>query len=576
MEDKNVTETTNVKEDKKYIYQLLSNSDDNVKPYSFFIPAYQRGYRWKEQQSIELLDDINDISEGNYCLQPLIVSSRDDGSYEVVDGQQRLTTIFILLKNMRKDERLYHFLPFELTYETREGSENFLKNIHCETYRNDNKYSNIDFFHMATVYQAIESWKRKKFSNDCDLKNFIKKITEHVYFLWYELPKSKTPIDVFININVGRIPLTNAELIKAILLNKENYSKEDDLETFKINRFEISTDWDRYEQGLRDDSFWYFLNQKELSGTRIDILFRYLAVEYYDGKSKHSLFDINLNAEIKKDKHNENLFPFRVFSAILDNSYCDKNKLVKQIWEDIDLIYSELSSWYSNLDNYHIIGYLIASSVTLKTIYELFKKYSRNEFYKHLVGLAREKTKLLKDVDINVNNTELCDILRDIKYGEVSPSDIRQLLLLFNLATIVNRGDKEYRFPFNLYKRKERIIGGKIVHCSWDVEHIHARADKSTQSDDTVDKVNSLQNLTLLDSSLNRSLGAKEFDDKRRLIIQYFLGGSFIPICSKNVFLKVYSEKILDNYCWTSDDGEDYIANIAKELIKFFEGEHNK
>jgi uncharacterized protein with ParB-like and HNH nuclease domain len=69
----------------------------------FFIPSYQRGYRWTEQQVTELLNDINEFSPKEiensnektwYCLQPIVVKKKDDNEWDVIDGQQRLTTIF--------------------------------------------------------------------------------------------------------------------------------------------------------------------------------------------------------------------------------------------------------------------------------------------------------------------------------------------------------------------------------------------------------------------------------------------------------------------------------------------------
>ena len=70
----------------------------------FFIPDYQRGYRWTERQVTDLLDDLLEFAEGErkkgdfYCLQPLVVKKRDEDWFEVIDGQQRLTTLYVLLK----------------------------------------------------------------------------------------------------------------------------------------------------------------------------------------------------------------------------------------------------------------------------------------------------------------------------------------------------------------------------------------------------------------------------------------------------------------------------------------------
>ena len=124
---------------------------------NFFIPGYQRGYRWKTRQVEDLLDDIYEFmqsgKDGKYCLQPLVVKYsaskdrlldklnealkekendiqsayqvlKDYQRWDVVDGQQRLTTIYILLSYLDKTKA-----PYTLQYETRKGSQDFLKNI---------------------------------------------------------------------------------------------------------------------------------------------------------------------------------------------------------------------------------------------------------------------------------------------------------------------------------------------------------------------------------------------------------------------------------------------------------------
>jgi uncharacterized protein with ParB-like and HNH nuclease domain len=85
----------------KPIISLLTGADG--KPANYWIPAYQRGYRWSPLQVTQLLDDVWEfiqVSEGGnrhqfYCLQPLVIKAVPDGVFEVVDGQQRLTTVFI-------------------------------------------------------------------------------------------------------------------------------------------------------------------------------------------------------------------------------------------------------------------------------------------------------------------------------------------------------------------------------------------------------------------------------------------------------------------------------------------------
>jgi uncharacterized protein with ParB-like and HNH nuclease domain len=77
--------------------RLLQQENDKPK-YNFFIPAYQRGYRWDEEQVEDLLNDLLEFittsksREEKYCLQPIVVKQLVDGRYEVLDGQQRLTS----------------------------------------------------------------------------------------------------------------------------------------------------------------------------------------------------------------------------------------------------------------------------------------------------------------------------------------------------------------------------------------------------------------------------------------------------------------------------------------------------
>lgn len=64
----------------------------------FNIPAYQRGYRWGKLQVKTLLNDLyqkaNDSTKKDYCLQPIVVLRKGEGEYDLIDGQQRLTTIY--------------------------------------------------------------------------------------------------------------------------------------------------------------------------------------------------------------------------------------------------------------------------------------------------------------------------------------------------------------------------------------------------------------------------------------------------------------------------------------------------
>ena len=219
---------------------------------NFFIPSYQRGYKWKEKQVEDLLNDLDEFKrkiENNenpddfYCLQPLAVRKCSEeilGSvtidprdkteeealkeirklynnnikWEIIDGQQRLTTIYLLLCYLDKKQDRY-----SISYETRNESKFFLENIDGNSKEHN---ENVDFFHMHRVYERIKSWfEEDEERGKPDYKNKFKQLLlENAQFIWYE---TEDPIKVFTRLNIGKIGLTNSELIKALILSQSNF-----------------------------------------------------------------------------------------------------------------------------------------------------------------------------------------------------------------------------------------------------------------------------------------------------------------------------------------------------------------
>ena len=118
---------------------------------TFTVPAYQRGYRWEKQQVMDLLDDILNAGD-NLCLQPVVVKAKGDDLWELIDGQQRLTTLYLIYRFMKDEGYKPRIdLPFSLEYETRPKSREYLTRPD-EKGKNDN----VDFYHIYHSYQAIK------------------------------------------------------------------------------------------------------------------------------------------------------------------------------------------------------------------------------------------------------------------------------------------------------------------------------------------------------------------------------------------------------------------------------------
>ena len=202
----------------------------------FVVKSYQRGYRWGKSQVLALLDDIYDNGSKAYCLQPIVVRALEkENQYELIDGQQRLTTLLIILKFIKKYVPFIN-IQYSISYETRNKTAQFLENIN-----GDEAESNIDFYHIYHAYQHVDNWFHQKFGDDNNaisnasfkLFNYL---NDNVKVIWYEVGPDVDPIALFARLNIGKIPLTNAELIKAMFLMKillKSYKLNDNIELNK-------------------------------------------------------------------------------------------------------------------------------------------------------------------------------------------------------------------------------------------------------------------------------------------------------------------------------------------------------
>ncbi len=124
----------------------------------FYIPDYQRGYRWVAEDVTRLLDDLWESAGRPYSLQPVVVRQRPattdaENAWELVDGQQRLTTLFLLLQYMHHELYCGLGAPYRLQYQTREESEAYLQKVVAAGHEDD-----IDLYHLYQAHVAIGGW----------------------------------------------------------------------------------------------------------------------------------------------------------------------------------------------------------------------------------------------------------------------------------------------------------------------------------------------------------------------------------------------------------------------------------
>ena len=555
---------------------------------NFYVPSYQRGYRWGKPEVERLLDDIYSTKgDINYCLQPVVVKKNDDG-YELIDGQQRLTTIYLIYRFMSEHSKSINGSRFTLSYETRKKSKDFLKSID-----ESRKEENIDFWFFCTAYESIKAWFSKEDieSRLTDMNDYFKKI---VKIIWYEVGETEDAIGLFTRLNIGKIPLTNAELVKAMFLSKGRSGTN--MEQKKQE--EISFQWDHMEKELHNDSLWFFLTNKTSTEyqTRADLVLDLISQKPADNRDKY--------------------YTFFKFNEMYQDSQNGRN--LDDIWYEIQQTFLTLKEWHSNHEFYHKIGYLIASgSKTLREIFERSKGKTKSAFKKFLDEGIKNSIKIGKNyADLNYENTE-------------DQKKIKKLLLLFNVESVRKSGEHSQRFPFDKYKNGEN---GKVI---WSLEHIHAQQSEglSTQKmwkewlrlhkpsvessvesaksssydtnklikeiDDAINNdrlsrqdfdsiqqeivgllseeghseyLHSIANLALLSFEANAALSNSTFDVKRNEIIKMDKEGAFIPFCTRMVFLKYYTPSAKNQlHFWGKDDRDAYVNEMNIVLGTYLE-----
>ena len=590
----------------------------------FYIPYYQRGYRWTEQQVNQLLDDVweyarlNDKADAKdrsfYCLQPVVakpkkwktVEGETINGYEIIDGQQRITTLYILIQylmiNLLREESLmkdYNKELFTIEYETRPGSRKFLSNI-----VEDN--SNVDYYYMHQARTTIDQWftdeSKQLIKPDKDL--FLKALLgrkedmSSLQVIWYGVAReSEAEQDIneskvlFNRLNIGKINLTNAELIKALFLASDKF-REDGVTAANRKKTIIAQLWGQMEKDLNNPSFWSFITNNNIEDypTKIELLFDYIA---------------NKNSA-KKDYY----YTFLHFLELANNA-----DSLWESWQRIELYYNMLKEWYSNRNKYHKIGFLIATGERVDNLLEEGIKNTKTDFEQHLNSRIKAK--------INFSLVEL-----DYTSGK-DKKNILNLLTLFNVETTRQLENDPTFYPFLLHKsqhwsiehiqaqnsenfnpnKKEPWLEWIKIHLSllekmneverkepldktmaklkkvdedkisWEdfqklftevVDHFESPHDKKA------DKLHTLSNLALLTDASNAALNNAVFLAKRNHVIQLDKKGYYIPICTKRLFLSYYSDhnQLNDIQFWTGADRKNYFINILS-MLKGYLSEEN-
>ena len=557
--------------------------------YHFEIPVYQRGFRWTRQQMKELIEDLYDFMVNGeqeiYCLQNVMVrqkadSTREIPTFEVIDGQQRLTALWILIMyyiKYKKDQANYEnntynrpeSLPiYSFSYDKKDYLTKYVESI----------TSDVSDMHKTTDILAIPKDEDIDSRLIYDAFSYVRSIAEihdmlntifgrrftngnkSICIIWNEIDPSgqndetqtNYAIERFSNLNAGKIPLTESELIKAYFVDSLSKLPDDRIAKFSLQ-------WEEMEKGLNNKDFWSFITSGKYEETRIDFLFRiYL---YRHRRVREQTIDLSEQHTLSRE----------ISKIIIEPEGARKT------WDEIVRIYDTLYDWFNDYYYYHMIGLIISVETTdaSRIVEDLYAKYIENDkptFKENLKKRIREETcykipfdpleddwNLHEPEDIMLEGTEE----KEISYTK-NKDKIKPILLLFNVSLLVNAYMKNpenatERFPFLIYKRNDNPIeiehinphhleGKKEDRTEYTPDEKKAWAEKTieiirnkdlrrelsmkigevswnNQNRGLIERIedaaqlNDLSNLTLVDKNLNIRYGDNFFQAKRRHIL---------------------------------------------------------
>lgn len=606
---------------------------------TFVIPSFQRGYRWDDTQITALLEDLDEFqakSRGKdtyYCLQPVVVvpDGENGDRFIVIDGQQRLTTIFLLLSYIHASHqgRLPE-INLKLEFEGRPAQQQFMDQKKFSLEEDISFTDNIDNFYLKKAWESIKQW----YESD---NNYLKTLPtwallttaehEHTAVIFYETAEADA-VETFRRLNYGKIPLTSAEIIKALLLQSDRYPDSQKMADIATRR---GVEWDRMERDLADPY---------LGGM--------LGLDTGDERSKMSLIldfvaeDLNRGLEApvpdargKKGPEEVDLFAYHVINRFLQKAP-DRAAAVEAVWDRLLQVYNLVMNWRKNRSWYHLIGlysllYGYQGENLLRRLYRISKDAgkSKTAFERTLKSLIGAKLRVPRrnsagDVYPKDKQGLACP---DLSYHGEYEDILRHILTAFNVWTVFRDPDKNRLFPFHIFRAKSPMTLEHIhpqslaedmvpkpedVKAWWqerkgslpllpedkrrDIAGAIRKLEKLLAAGDEFEPeearkplrkieaafdheaaigaadIHSLTNLALLDTSANSASNANLMDKKRRILLERINAGMWVPPATEEVFAKKYSAGNIRNMeFWMPEDRTAYRERIETMLKAFSE-----
>lgn len=577
----------------KLLYTTKELFDSYLRGKYYTIPEYQRGYKWETKDIDCLLKDINNFSKNDdldlfYCLQNITLVENKD-SFNVVDGQQRLTTLAIILSYLGE----YSLINEKIQYNIRKETEEFLKEYiykssNIKTIENweqllsisslENKdYDYQDVYYLFNAYKTVQSWFDSYPYKEPEMRD---KVLNHIKII-VNLPKNIDEQELFENLNGKRVPLDGADLIRALIITRVAKTEVGELDDSTKQNVLINER--RVKIGLLLDSFnlWW-------SGENKQIYFRQLTKEAKISESTSVAFDDNISPINNLYK----LYSLAYSDGRLDMDFFERKSTDNNFLHEIQTLQRTIENWYNDRILYHLILFTIIYAgdgdkeknlhkLSFKELYQTWQRSHRKDFISYLKNRI-SKNEVFEDLlqQINITDkdnetTAFQEMWYDNKLVNVSTLlDIISILSSKSNTKLpakyfkAHKEDLEHIFPQtpigDRIKDKEKqsqiLIQyvGIINQSISDDEKINLTKDDIDWDNqewkeeikaiikDKIGKIipiNSLGNMCVLHESVNRGYGNDFFLEKRIDIMRKSQQGFFIRPHVYDAFNKIYIER---------------------------------
>jgi len=587
------------------------------------IPEYQRGYKWNEANIVALLNDIEKFRQetGNaeatfYCLQNItLVKNTNANCFHVVDGQQRLTTLLILLSFLQHEtDSTPLLLENKLQYSIRPETHEFITKqvLTGHIWEKETVPERKDQYYIREVARSIQAWFKENTATDKG--KFLEILLSRVKLIVNVVDDKEEKI--FSSLNGGKVNLDGADLLRAILMTraaKEKYhgtSATSEVREFRI-RMGMELDLMNLWFGKTADYFKQFISDQTIGMARINrfdfttLPINLLYLLYYEYR--------------RNEKESLNFSFFEYGKNSNDNPDDDRWEMYLELQE----MYAILQRWYNDKELYHYLGFLFfnfKAQTPFRDIYTQWKALnSRDKFLKDI-----QHTIATRMLDRYLEETEKAapDYQKCLKTMTEAISDFRenwynndkelyQILILLDIFRIL---DSIKKLPTDYFTRKsgqkdgedkEHILSQTPRKDNGEITTIKTDWEKFVQSEDFKDirsqmqdilnhsdaelteqeliqlqnllnsaGLNSIGNMALLDLRINRSYGNADYTHKRTIIFQEYMNQKYVRPHTLAVFMKgdidAREATGIPLNRWTLEDIKRNTDKIAKEIGKNF------